>query len=264
MKTIRVLERAIAVMGAIDSGYHVLNDIHAETGIDRATILRILKTYQNEKIIYKTLSDKSYKRIPLIGNKDFYSEQHTLVSVIASPYLQKLHADIIWPSDISIFYKNKMLLLETTRRLSSLGLNKRYKFGYLIDMFSSAPGRTYLAYCSDEERIKIIEHYQKTPPENPRSQVVLRNELKQVIEKTRKDTYGSRDPFFGGAEEDISEFDDGIDAIAVPILGKNKTHGCLSIAWPRKYKLKREIISNHLDQLKTTAANMSKALDDVI
>lgn len=261
MKTIRVLERAIAVIRAIDTGKNSLRDIHDETGIDKATILRILLTYQNEGLIYKSLTDNLYRGIPLSAKKSVYSERQIIMSVLATPILQELQKTIIWPSDISVFHKNKMLLLETTRKFSSVGLNPRYTSGYLIDLFSSAPGRTYFANCPDSEKKKIIEHYKKTPPENPRSQAVFRNELNKIIDVTLRDTYGSRDPYFGGAEEDISDFDDGMDAIAVPIKGGKILYGSVSIVWPRKYKLKTKIIATHLNQLKDVANNIAVAFD---
>lgn len=261
MKTIRVLERAIAVIRAIDDGKSSLRDIHEETGIDKATILRILLTYQNEGLVYKSLTDNLYRVIPLSAKKGVYSEKQILMSVLATPLLQELQKIIIWPSDISVFHKNKMLLLETTRKFSSVGLNPRYTSGYLIDMFSSAPGRAYFANCPESERKKVIEHYKKNPPENPRSQAIFRTELRKIIDQTIKDTYGSRDPYFGGAEEDISDFDDGMDAIAVPIRGEKILYGSVSIVWPRKYKLKTKVVASHLSQLKDVANNIAIAFD---
>jgi IclR family mhp operon transcriptional activator len=261
MKTIRVLERAIAVIRSLDNGKNSLRDIHEETGIDKATILRILLTYQNEGLVYKSLTDNLYRAIHLVAKKGVYSEKQIVMSVLATPILQELQKTIIWPSDISVFHKNKMLLLETTRKFSSVGLNPRYTSGYLIDLFSSAPGRTYFANCLESEKKKIIEHYKKHPPENPRSKAIFRSELEKIIDLTIKDTYGSRDPYFGGAEEDIGDFDDGMDAIAVPIKGERILYGSVSIVWPRKYKLKAKIVASHLNQLKDAANSIAISFD---
>lgn len=261
MKTIRVLERAIAVIRAIDDGQQSLRDIHFSTGIDKATILRILLTYQQEGLVYKSLTSNLYQRIPFSAKKNIYTEKQIIMAVLATPILQELQKTIIWPSDISVFHKNKMLLLETTRKFSSVGLNPRYSAGYLIDLFSSAPGRAYFANCPESERKKIIEYYKKNPPENPRSQNVFRHELKKVIDTTLSDTYASRDPYFGGSHEDISDFDDGMDAIAVPIKGEKTLYGSVSIVWPRKYKLKTKIISSQLNELKDAGSKIALAFD---
>ena len=154
-----------------------------------------------------------------------------------------------------------MLLLETTRKFSSVGLNPRYTSGFLIDLFSSAPGRAYFANCLGSEKKRIIDYYKKNPPENPRSQAVFRNELEKIVDVTIKDTYASRDPYFGGAEEDISDFDDGMDAIAVPIRGEKILYGSVSIVWPRKYKLKTKIVSSQLNDLKDAASKIALAFD---
>jgi len=261
MKTIRVLERAVAVIRAIDDGKQSLRDIHLSTGIDKATILRILLTYQQEGLIYKSLTSNLYQRIPLSAKKNIYTEKQIIMAVLATPILQELQKTIIWPSDISVFHKNKMLLLETTRKFSSVGLNPRYTSGFLIDLFSSAPGRAYFANCLGSEKKRIIDYYKKNPPENPRSQAVFRNELEKIVDVTIKDTYASRDPYFGGAEEDISDFDDGMDAIAVPIRGEKILYGSVSIVWPRKYKLKTKIVSSQLNDLKDAASKIALAFD---
>jgi IclR family mhp operon transcriptional activator len=113
------------------------------------------------------------------------------------------------------------------------------------------------------ERKKIISFYQKTPPVNPRSKVVLDKELTTIIKETRENHFGRRDQYFGGSDEDISEFDDGFDAISVPLLTKNKIFGCITLVWPRKYKLHQKIITDHLDVFKKTAAQIAQALEEV-
>lgn len=263
MKTIRVLERAIAAIRAIDDGNKTLRDIHLATGIDKATLLRILQTFQNEGVLRRSMFDNSYQRLPFGSGAGLYTEKLMAYAEIATPFLQALQKEVIWPSDFLVFNKNKMFLLDTTRRFSSIGLNPRYTSGYEVDIFLSAPGRAYLAYCSDVERKKIIGFYQKTPPVNPRSKVILDKELATIIKETRDNHFGRRDHYFGGSDEDISEFDDGFDAISVPLLTKNKIFGCITLVWPRKYKLHQKIITDHLDIFKKTAAQIAQALEEV-
>jgi len=263
MKTIRVLERAIATIRAIDAGNHSLRDIHLATGIDKATLLRILQTFQNEGVIRRSFIDNQYQRLPFSGVAGVYTEKQMAYAAVATPFLQELQRVVLWPSDMLVFSKNTMLLLETTRRSSSIGLNPRYTSGYEVDIFLSAPGRAYLANCSEAERKKIINYYQKTPPVNARSKIVFKRELPTIINETRKNSYGRRDQYFGGGVEDISDFDDGFDAISVPLLSRNKIFGCISLVWPRKYKLHQKIINDHLEIFKKTANLIAEALGEV-
>lgn len=58
---------------------------------------------------------------------------------------------------------------------------------------------------------------------------------------------------------DIEEFDDGLDAIAVPILSEGRVIACMNLVWPRKYKLKNKIVREHLGDLQETAAAIGEA-----
>ncbi len=90
MKTIRVLERAIAAIRAIDDGNKTLRDIHLATGIDKATLLRILQTFQNEGVLRRSMFDNSYQRLPFGSGAGVYTEKLMAYAEIATPFLQAL------------------------------------------------------------------------------------------------------------------------------------------------------------------------------
>ncbi|RTL55848.1 MAG: IclR family transcriptional regulator [Rhodocyclaceae bacterium] len=260
-KTIRALERGIAVLKALDENNALsLQQLHNRTGIAKATLLRILLTLEQEQMIRKSIGDGCYYPVPVVHGHKSASDRHALYASLAAPHLERLQQTVIWPSDFLIYNRYKMMSLETTRRTAALALNARYKIGFRVDMFLSAPGRAYLAFCSDAERERILAHYRKHPPRNALSASVLRNSIDDVLAATRAQGYAVRDPLFGGDEEDISDFDDQFDAIAVPLLQGGQIFGCINIVWVRKYNLRQKIIRECLAPLQSTAEAIAEAL----
>jgi IclR family transcriptional regulator, mhp operon transcriptional activator len=260
-KTIRALERGIEVLRALnDSSVLTLQQLHNKTGIPKATLLRILLTLENEGVVRKSLWDGCYYPLPISQPTGALSARHALCASLAAPHLEQLQKKLIWPSDFLVYKGYKMVALETTRRASSLAMMQRYGVGFRVDMFSSAPGRAYLAFCGDKEREKILSHYHKSPPRNPLSASILKHRLDDILSETRRQGYAVRDPFFGGDEEDISTFDDQFDAIAVPLMHGTSIFGCINVVWVRKYNLRQKIIRESLPHLKEAADAIAKSL----
>jgi IclR family transcriptional regulator, mhp operon transcriptional activator len=260
-KTIRALERGIEVLRALsDSSVLTLQQLHNKTGLPKATLLRILVTLENEKAVRKSLWDGCYYPLPLSQPKGAQSARHALYASLAAPHLEQLQKKLIWPSDFLVYKGYKMVALETTRRASSLAVQQRYGVGFRVDMFSSAPGRAYLAFCGDKERANILDHYRKSPPRNSLSASILKYKLDDILSETRLQGYAVRDPFFGGDEVDISTFDDQFDAIAVPLLHGASIFGCINVVWVRKYNLRQTIIRESLTHLKETADVIAMSL----
>ena len=258
-KTINSLERGLAVLRSLeeDTGKS-LAELHQATGIPKASLLRILGTLEKSQFAWQAIGDGRYRRSISLATRRRLDERNTRIAEIAAPYLEQLQRKVIWPSDILVFRDGNLQLVETSRRQSNLGLQV-YRIGFRVDMFLSAPGPAYLAYCSEAEREAIIARARENPPIIARSRAVLANELADVLAATRRLGYASRDPQFGGSEADISEFDDGLDAIAVPIRRDDQVLACMNLVWPRKYKLKAKIVADHLDDMLETAQAIAEA-----
>lgn len=260
-KTINALERGLAVLRCLDEAAgKSLAEIHEVTGIPKASLLRILETLEKSRVAWRAIGDGRYRRSISLATRRHVDERASHIAEIAAPYLEQLQRKVIWPSDILVYREGNFQVVETSRRQSNLGLVV-YRIGFRVDMFLSAPGRAYLAFCPDAERDAIVAQARANPPAIARSRAVLANELTAILEDTRRRGYGSRDPQFGGAETDIQEFDDGLDAIAVPIRRGDQVLACMNLVWPRKYKLKAKIVADHLGDLQATAQAIADACD---
>jgi len=258
-KTIYALERGLAVLRCLDEDAgKSLAELHRATGIPKASLLRILETLEENRFAWRAIGDGRYRCSISLVPRRHLDEATARIAEVAAPHLERLQRKVIWPSDILVYRNGRLELVETSRRQSNLGL-KVYRIGYQVDMFLSAPGRAYLAYCSAEERESILAGARANPSPIARSRAVLANELDGILAETRKLGYASRDPRFGGGDVDISVFDDGLDAIAVPICRNAEVLACMNLVWPRKYRLRAKIVADHLGDLLAAAEAIAKA-----
>lgn len=262
MKSIRALERGLEVLQLLrQSEGRSLQQLHDATGLPKPTLLRILHTLEQAGIAWRAIYDGHWRRGISLPAAQRPPEATLRLAELAAPHLAALQRKALWPSDLLVYRDYMMELAESSRRLSGLSMNPRYHIGYRVDLFLSAPGRAWLAFCSEAQREDVLAQYRAHPPTNPRSAIVFRRELDAILAETRRQGYAVRDSIFGGGSEDITEFDDGLDAIAVPVLAADGVQGCINMIWPRRYGLRSNVIEAHLGDLQATAAAIAAALD---
>ena len=260
MKTINALERGLDVLRKLDERHgQSLAELHAATGIPKPSLLRILDTLEASGFAWRAIGDGRYRRRFALILRPSLADELLAIGEIAAPFLENLRRKVIWPSDVLVFRDFRMELVETSRRQSTLSV-AMYPLGYRVEMFLSAPGRAWLAFCSDAERETVLADAALHPPMLQRSRDLLRGGLADILDETRRLGYASRDPLFGGADDkDISVIDDRLDAIAVPLMAGGRVLATMNLVWPRKYRLKEQIVREHLADLQETAASIAAA-----
>jgi len=260
MKTINALERGLDVLRKLNERHgQSLAELHAATGIPKPSLLRILDTLEASGFAWRAIGDGRYRRRFALILRPSIADELLAIGEIAAPFLENLRRKVIWPSDVLVFRDFRMELVETSRRQSTLGV-AMYPLGYRVEMFLSAPGRAWLAFCSDAERETVLADAALHPPMLQRSRDLLRGGLADILDETRRLGYASRDPLFGGADDkDISVIDDRLDAIAVPLMAGGRVLATMNLVWPRKYRLKEQIVREHLADLQETAASIAAA-----
>ena len=260
---IRALERGIEVLRLLSPHEGTsLRALHGATGLPKPTLLRILHTLEHGGLAWRSMHDGHWRRMAdftLLGPPEAGPDLR--MAEIAGPHLVALQRSVLWPSDLLIYHDHAMELAESSRRLSGLAMNPRYRLGYRVELFLSAPGRAWLAFCPDALREEVFAYFRTHPPANARSRAVFEREIDLILAQTRRQGYAVRDPLFGGAEEPQSRFDDGFDAIAVPVPSASGVKAAINLVWPRRYELRAKIIEAHLEQLQATAAAIARDLE---
>ncbi|UDM53884.1 helix-turn-helix domain-containing protein [Cupriavidus sp. MP-37] len=261
VKTIAALDRGLAVLDAVRrTGGASLHALHDETGLPKATLLRILVTLERRTLIWRRIADGHYCPGSPPPTSRRQSDATDRLAQFAAPELDRLQAEILWPSDLAIRRGNAMVLCETNRAESYFTI-RRDNIGFQVNMLRSAVGQAYLAFCPQKEREMILAALRRSRRDGD---ALARDPayVSKSIERTRQRGYGVREQGFGGDyDKPRTEADDRLEALAVPIMGdKGRVHGCVNIVWIRGVRTPEQIVAQCLEPLRRTADAIGQAM----
>lgn len=254
VKSIRSLARGLQLLRHLqEMRGATLHDLHQQLQLPKATLLRLLRTLEENGYAWRALNDGRYRagqRMKLLGDR---SESVDRLVEVAGPILDELVAAVQWPSDLSIRHGTSMELCETSRPRSHFLMN-RLSVGFRINMVMSAPGRSYLAFCPRKERATILRQLRrKSDPGYMRLGGDAR--IERMLDETQARGYSIRDSEWGGhLSEPKARYDDGLAAIAVPILASKRVVGCINIVWIARVATVDTIVKQHLAALQNAAS----------
>jgi IclR family mhp operon transcriptional activator len=264
-ETIRALERGIQVLAVLQSNpVSSLRDIHLATRIPKPSLLRILKTFERTGMVSRRLADGHY-RISMFARVVRKRDRYDRVAEAAAPVLDRLCRKILWPSDLFVPAGNCMERRETTRPYTPFHINpgewERLGVTVRANWLLSGVGRAYLAYCPDKEREAIIQRLRKSnKPVDRLARDPKRHE--RALAETRARGYAIRDPSFVGGSYGRPPFDDGLAAIVVPLIDRERVHGSVNILFVKTAYTVQQFAARHLADLQAAAHEIVGSLTD--
>ena len=259
VKSIRALERGLDVLQALQTGPGAgLKQLHAITGLPKATLLRILRTLGERNLVWQRMADGAY--LPSSRSARLRSDESSRLVEIASPIMAGLCERVNWPSVLAVRRGAQMEVIETNRPRSHVSHLPLGPVGARISMLLTSTGRAYFSFCSQAEREEILGLLQaEASPEA----VLARDAVwvAKVVAQTQAQGHGQRDPSIAG--EGIGQklmADDGRNSIAVPIIVSGLVVASLNLTWTRRATTTPQIVADHLDDLRAAAAETSRRL----
>jgi IclR family mhp operon transcriptional activator len=230
-----------------------LADIQRETGLPKPTLLRLMRTLEQERAIWRAEGDGLWRPAVEFVPTRILPPKHQRLIAAAMPPLEALRALVVWPSDLAVRDGVCMRLLETTRRNSGLAVN-RDEIGHHIDMLRSAVGRAYVAHCPSEERSRLAQQLGRRMRVGADS---VAREMELIRQAVHKKGYAERDPSFGGHDDAIERFDDQLSAIAVPVKHGDQVIACINVVWLKRFDARGGVVTRHLKQIQGAAASIA-------
>jgi IclR family transcriptional regulator, mhp operon transcriptional activator len=258
-ETMRGLKRGLRVLEALQSNpISSLHDLYLATGISKPSLLRVLQTLERFGLVTRRLGDGRYRASTGLTRRPRSQARHERVAEAAAPVLDRLCHRISWPSDMMVPAGDHMVIAETSQTQTPF-LIKAGGIGSPVNWLLSAVGRVYLAYCPDKEREEILQRLRKS------DQFVDRlahepKRLEKILVETRQRGYGLRDPGFVGGFYGAPPQDDGLAAIAVPLLDRSRVHGAINILWVKTAFTIEDFAARHLADLRTAAREIVDSL----
>jgi len=246
------LQRGLSVLAVVNKGKSVSpKTIYEQTGLHKATIIRMLETLVHEGYVAKT-ARSTY--VPT-GRTLLLSQGFNLVSRvgdIAGPVLADFRRSIVWPSDIALYNDDSMLVVQTSRDRGPLYFKREN--GYRAPMLSTSIGQAYLAFCDAEHRVRIMERLATVPdPRNDlgRDPATLERNLAEVRAKgfaTMHRSYSMQE--YGGK----------VWGMAVPVRDAQNVYAAINILILRNACSEQQAIKRFLGPLQDVAARLAKAI----
>ncbi|WP_191602426.1 IclR family transcriptional regulator domain-containing protein [Marinomonas algicola] len=230
VKAIDSVTRAMQVLEVLQKSSPLsLSELQRSTGINKATLLRILKTLSLSGWVIRSLSENKYSLSSSILEDTPPKSQEARLAEASVQVLDELYQMLRCPSDIAIRDEGTMRLIETTRSRTDY-IDKRLYNGCKPTFLYSGVGRCYLAFCSLTEQQNIINQLKKSSDKQGK----LAHDtiwLNQMIAQTRALGYGVRQSSYYNTRTTTGEL---LESIAVPIKDRvGNILGCLSVSWPQ-------------------------------
>lgn len=248
-KPVTAVLRGLEVLRVVNrSGLATIKGLHQETGLDKATIVRMLETLIHAGYVSADREAGGYRvtgRVKQLGTG--YSN-YDQTAEICAPILERFREAFGWPSDFTIRDDEAMIVVRSSRHSGPFNFNRNP--GFRAPFLLTSIGRAYLAYCSAAERAEILARLAETEVKMPSI-----TRIERMLERVRDAGYAVMDGHYSQRE-----YNGAILAIAVPVMGPNKIHGALNLMFLRQTVGLEEAISRYAHPLQDTAAQIARAL----
>ena len=247
-ETIRAVERALDVLLCFTSQTPELtmSQIAERIGINKSTVHRLLATLEGKRFVERDPTTGIYKPgLRLLQMASLALEQNNLRR-LASPFLQDLRDQYRENVNLAIMDGADVVYLdifEGSQRVKLAAVP-----GQRLPAFCTASGKAILAFLSEENVKGVLE---QGMPKHTQATVVSPEEFLRGVVEIRKRGFAISE----------QEFEDGINAVAVPIF--IQPIASISIAGPA-YRLTRDKMFEIGPSLLVTAKNIALEVERAV
>lgn len=247
VKSVESLRRGLVVFHSIQKSSAVtFTELRHQTGMPKASLLRILKTLEEAGWISRNDLERRYVPATVPGEVDHLAVWRSKLSLLASPIRAGLEKKIPWPTDLAVRDRTTMLILDAHRPINALAVNYRV-LGFRPSMLISSLGRCYLSFCPAEERQALLVELSRSNSE--RDMAAKRaNDIQRMLTNSRVLGYCQRDASLLGLDTP-----ERFGAISVPVFANTQLIACLSCSWLPTVESESSIVQKYLPLLRDAA-----------
>jgi len=240
-RLVQALQRGLAVLEILNrhNGLNA-NKVARRTGLTRGTAHRMLETLREAgSVLRDEHSGVYWLSIKVRGLSDGYIDELWIANILR-PRIEALGKEIVWPVNVTVPSGIEMVVRAATDYHSRLA---RYLIptGWCTPMAGSASGRTFLAYCSPEDRKTFVELIASTS-KNPRDELarnaaLLKRKLDEIVAR--------------GYDTQMSQ--ENVMAMSVPIYEGKYAFACLTTRFSSQYISPEKAVERFLPPLRAAA-----------
>lgn len=181
------IQRGLQILRAVNRfRIATVNDIFSETGIPKPSIVRVLETLAFEKYVVRDNLCGGYRVTAKAA--ELWSGYSGISMIIdaARPLAIGVTERTQWPVGIGVISNDAISLQFSTAALCTKA--NALSLGERLDLFYTAIGRAYLAYCGDDERERLFKQRIDSGISSTEDEARIRELLPQI----RKDRFATR------------------------------------------------------------------------
>jgi IclR family transcriptional regulator, mhp operon transcriptional activator len=256
----RSVERTLSVLTALsEAGPSTLNDLHMRTDLPRPSLLRILATLVELGYVRRGLSDAKYRvTCKTLALAQALTAEDQLAE-LAAPYLDRLCDSLRWPSDLAVFDEaagDCMLIAESSLRRSRFYV-RRAATGVRVNVLASAVGIAYLSALPALRRLAIVRAARGGSDWHNLNSIAS-GDWRRQVERSKYLGYAFRTDDFRGGQYMGEPMDDGLDAIAVPVVVEGLV-AAINVTWNRRAVARQTMQQRSLPVLMATVGSLQRA-----
>ncbi|MFC3124219.1 IclR family transcriptional regulator C-terminal domain-containing protein [Pseudoroseomonas globiformis] len=229
-----------------------VREIHALTGLNQPTIVRMLETLIHAGFIRRHAQQPLYlptgKTLELSGGYTLHRE----IGAAAIPVMSRLRQAVGWPSDVAVFDGDAMVVAHTSRGEGRFLFERRT--GFRAPILATSLGRAFLAFCAPADRQRAIALAARSP--EPWNQALQSpGALEASLEAIRAAGYATMEESYAARE-----YGGQASAIAVPVLSAGRAMASLNLMYLREAMDQETVVLRMLPLLREASSELSAAL----
>jgi IclR family mhp operon transcriptional activator len=159
---IRSISRCILVLRTINERSPIsMTELARSTRLPYGTTCRIIESLMHEGLIEREDSRPRYRPTALVHSLSQGFQNHDAVVAAAREHIVELTRAQLWPVAITTRVGQNMVVRDSTHALTSMTFHL-YHPGYSAPILGTAPGRCYLAFAPEEERMRVLAELRGT------------------------------------------------------------------------------------------------------
>jgi IclR family transcriptional regulator, mhp operon transcriptional activator len=246
---VTALERGLSVLAVVNSLQRAkVADVRAQTGLDKATIIRMLETLIHAGYVVKDSKESAYFPSARTMQLSCGFNLPRRIAESAGPVHAQFHRSVGWPSDLAIRDGDSMILIHSSNEDGVLQLNR--PSGFRGPILMTCLGRAYLAWCNEAEQERIIATLARIPG----ADTELAREpakLKALLAKIRSQGYAINDRGYG------ERMQHNLWALGVPIKDDRNVYASLGLIVPGDLFTRKAGIHKYLVTMQRVADKLA-------
>lgn len=253
----RSIDRGLTVLEVVHSvGTSSLAGLAARTGLPKPTLLRICRSLEARRWLFRRSSDGNYQLGSAFPRSGQMPNRVDRLVAVGKEEIVRLSLETGLASDLAAGIGGGRVEIVDTSRSYKLHAIYPDSVGFRPSPIFSALGAAYMFTLSAEDRRQAL---QELAGRLPREEVKALPLLAKVLSDIKARGYAIRSPDHWGRAVDYGALP---AAIAVPIIAGDKPVGAINLVWNASEHRVETVARDHLPRLRSAAQAIGQTYAD--